>query len=308
MDVIDTTDRDEAARALAQSFPGLEVREDPDRRPFRFRYSRAQEGIFTRTRMRVHGVVETPGIYPDHVAIGRRRRGHVEVRYGSDRLDTGQPYLRPPGSSTARFENSDVELLIVERRALEVHALRCLQGSGRVLVMPRPGRAAPISRPAARLWIAAVEALTTRTSAEGEAIRHALSQEVVIGALLSTFPLTEERARPGGDGVQPRIIRRATDFIDANLGQPLTVGAIAQAAGVPLRTLEAGFRRHLDTTPRRHLHRSRLAAAHQELSVSSPAETTVAAVARRWGFTHLSRFAAAYRAEYGENPSDTLRR
>lgn len=41
---------------------------------------------------------------------------------------------------------------------------------------------------------------------------------------------------------------------------------------------------------------------------SSPTETTVAAIARRWGFAHLSRFAQRYHAEFGEQPSETLRR
>jgi AraC-like DNA-binding protein len=34
---------------------------------------------------------------------------------------------------------------------------------------------------------------------------------------------------------------------------------------------------------------------------------SVAEVAARWGFSHLGRFAAAYRKRYGESPSHTLR-
>jgi AraC-like DNA-binding protein len=35
--------------------------------------------------------------------------------------------------------------------------------------------------------------------------------------------------------------------------------------------------------------------------------TTIAAVAARWGYARAGRFAAAYRKEYGETPSQTLR-
>jgi len=36
--------------------------------------------------------------------------------------------------------------------------------------------------------------------------------------------------------------------------------------------------------------------------------TTVTAAAMRWGFSHLGRFAAEYRARFKESPSETLRR
>ena len=47
----------------------------------------------------------------------------------------------------------------------------------------------------------------------------------------------------------------------------------------------------------------RLGLAEYERIVGSVA--TVAAVARRWGFSHPSRFAAAYRETYGVAPSVT---
>lgn len=53
-----------------------------------------------------------------------------------------------------------------------------------------------------------------------------------------------------------------------------------------------------------HLRGVRLARAHEDLGSG---EWTVAEVANRWGFGHLSRFAAAYRNEYGVSPSTTLR-
>ncbi|MFP5477787.1 MAG: helix-turn-helix domain-containing protein, partial [Gammaproteobacteria bacterium] len=36
--------------------------------------------------------------------------------------------------------------------------------------------------------------------------------------------------------------------------------------------------------------------------------THVAGVALRWGFGHLGRFSADYRARFGEYPSETVRR
>jgi len=50
-----------------------------------------------------------------------------------------------------------------------------------------------------------------------------------------------------------------------------------------------------------------MARANEALRRSDPARVTVSAVAHRWGFAHLGRFASAYRARFGESPSVTLR-
>jgi len=57
-----------------------------------------------------------------------------------------------------------------------------------------------------------------------------------------------------------------------------------------------------------YLREVRLRRAHDELLASPPSSTTVSAVASRWGIVHLGRFAAAYRAAFGESPSQTLAR
>jgi AraC-like DNA-binding protein len=46
---------------------------------------------------------------------------------------------------------------------------------------------------------------------------------------------------------------------------------------------------------------------HEELATAPPGTVTVTQVAIRWGFAHLGRFAAAYRAVFAERPSDTMR-
>jgi AraC-like DNA-binding protein len=47
--------------------------------------------------------------------------------------------------------------------------------------------------------------------------------------------------------------------------------------------------------------------AHLDLQHAQPGDTSVAALAARWGFTHLGRFAVEYRRRYGHSPSQTLR-
>ncbi|MFI6743871.1 AraC family transcriptional regulator [Nonomuraea sp. NPDC050451] len=104
-------------------------------------------------------------------------------------------------------------------------------------------------------------------------------------------------------------IRRARHFCEEHAAEPITLSDIATAARVNVRTLQSGFREHLQTTPMAYLRNVRLARAHAELLhiAATGSQTTVTEVALRWGFTHLSRFASFYRQTYGHAPSVTRR-
>jgi transcriptional regulator GlxA family with amidase domain len=67
------------------------------------------------------------------------------------------------------------------------------------------------------------------------------------------------------------------------------------------------FRKHRDCTPLEYLRRVRLHHAHLELRTVDPSVTTVAEIARKWGFGHAGRFAAFHRECYGASPYRTLR-
>ena len=50
----------------------------------------------------------------------------------------------------------------------------------------------------------------------------------------------------------------------------------------------------------------RLPYAQSSSTVGRRAHTTVAAMAHRWGFTHLGRFAAAHKMKFGNTPAQAL--
>jgi AraC-like DNA-binding protein len=105
----------------------------------------------------------------------------------------------------------------------------------------------------------------------------------------------------------PRAIRRAVDAIHSEPERAFCVADLALIAGMSVRSLQEGFRRHVGMSPMAYLQQIRLERAHDSLLVEHPQRVTVAAIAHRWGFTHLGRFARAYRCRYGVSPSDTLR-
>jgi transcriptional regulator GlxA family with amidase domain len=152
---------------------------------------------------------------------------------------------------------------------------------------------------------------TLATSERDESIRStkatALLSEAALRLIFENFShrLSNRLDRRLYDAM-PRHVRAAIDFIHANLHQALTVIDIAEAAGVSVRSLQAGFQRFRDTTPVAYLRDIRLEAVHTELSLLEN-RLPVSEVALKWGFTQMGRFAAQHRAVYGCHPSETAR-
>jgi transcriptional regulator GlxA family with amidase domain len=109
-------------------------------------------------------------------------------------------------------------------------------------------------------------------------------------------------------GADVDVLRRAVRFVDLTADRPIGITDIAAASGVGPRALQLAFRRYAGTTPWSYVRSVRLHRAHRDLQAADPGRDTVLAIALRWGFTNRSRFAAEYRAAYGETPAVTLRR
>lgn len=106
-----------------------------------------------------------------------------------------------------------------------------------------------------------------------------------------------------------RVVDRVVELVESSTDAAFTVADLAAYAGISERSLHAAFRRQLGVAPMAYVRRRRLDRAHDELLTLEPNGTaTVTEVALRHGFTHGGRFAAAYRARFGEPPSQTLRR
>ncbi|MEU8776856.1 helix-turn-helix transcriptional regulator [Streptomyces sp. NPDC048606] len=128
---------------------------------------------------------------------------------------------------------------------------------------------------------------------------------VVLSALPNTTLGDDPRRTDSRDATNDTL-RRAMAFVEANAHRDIGLAQIAAAVPVTPRAVQYAFARHADTTPLGYLRQVRLARAHEELRRAG-AGTTVAGIARRWGFAHQGRFADAYRRRYGLSPSATLR-
>ncbi|MCW2690580.1 MAG: AraC family transcriptional regulator [Mycobacterium sp.] len=135
------------------------------------------------------------------------------------------------------------------------------------------------------------------------------TSRLLAAVTLSTFPnraVADPTPHDRNDH-HPVLLRRAMEFVEANVTQDIGIVDIADSLRVTPRAVQRMFRRHLDTTPLQYLRQVRLHYAHQDLVVAEPGQETVAAIAAHWGFTHTGRFAVLYRQSYGRSPHTTLR-
>jgi AraC-like DNA-binding protein len=133
-------------------------------------------------------------------------------------------------------------------------------------------------------------------------------EQFVITELLLSQPHNYSAAIYGTvPSVAPRDVKRATDYMEANLRSPVTLNDIVRAAGIPGRTLFKHFENFRGVSPMAFLRAARFEKAREALLHGEPTRK-IADVAMAWGFTNMGRFSVEYRKRFGECPSETLKR
>lgn len=107
--------------------------------------------------------------------------------------------------------------------------------------------------------------------------------------------------------IAPALVRKAEEYLEARVTEPVTIADLLKQVECSRATLFSAFRSYRDCTPMQFLAELRLKSAHEALQSQSPGNT-VSSIAHACGFSHLGRFAAAYRKRFGEIPQETLRR
>lgn len=131
-------------------------------------------------------------------------------------------------------------------------------------------------------------------------------EDCILSALLMSHPHNYSDALRRLDRpIAPRAVKRAIDYMEAHLDEPVTLADVIRASGAPGRTLFKHFKEYRGVSPMCYLRRARFQRVHDELRRSEPG-TSVANVAARWGFEHMGRFAVEYRKRFGESPSQSL--
>ena len=126
-------------------------------------------------------------------------------------------------------------------------------------------------------------------------------------ALLLEF-LSEQDAFDTRDPLPFRrcALRMTMGWIEETDELPLTVMDLCKKTGFSAPTLYRAFMEEFGIGPKHYLHIMRLSRVRHDLN-SERDDLSITDVANRWGFWHMGKLAADYKAQFGELPSETRR-
>ena len=136
------------------------------------------------------------------------------------------------------------------------------------------------------------------------ALSHSLIDALLTALLTRLLHSGQRGMEPAPHRLTPGYLRRAEEYMVMNLAEPVTMTAVAERAGVSVRTLQSAFQEYRKCSPMSFLQERRLQEARRRLLTATP-DRAVATIARETGFQHLGRFSARYRERFGESPSAT---
>jgi AraC-like DNA-binding protein len=242
--------------------------------------------------------------------------GSARIRAGVGELDVAPnraaSLLSPTIPTRMMWRDCAQAILLLDRRMVEQRAA-ALSGraTGTVEFDPVIDLEAPSGR-TLQAGLAGLMTLAERLGPSGRLSPVAMAdwRELLLDHLLNRqrHGLSDAIETFSGQAERlPRALRAARDHLADNAGEPLDLEALACAAGIGIRALQLGFRRHFGVSISQMLLGLRLAGLHARLAQAAP-DTSITDIAFDLGFTHLGRMAGAYREKFGETPSATLRR
>jgi AraC-like DNA-binding protein len=252
-------------------------------------------------------MVQMPIAGRNELSLGGERRNRLSL---NKRLFS----VIGPERSLEQRRSPDCEMVLVRFNAVDLakslaahigEAIPAseLAGLEFAVEMPVPGLTSSA-------WLRLTSYVLGELDKENSILRSPLAAAQAGQLLMSTLLLQQPHShsnllRGPADQASPRFIGEAEDYLHTNAERPITADDLARHLDISTRSVYAGFRRHLDTTPMQRLKDIRLDRAREDLLAGKGASVTT--IAMTWGFTHLGNFSNDYRSRFGELPSQTLR-
>jgi AraC-like DNA-binding protein len=133
-------------------------------------------------------------------------------------------------------------------------------------------------------------------------------EQALVHAMITCVADSGSELPSSADRLHRTVILRLENAFQANSQRPLYLAELCAAAHVSERTLRSCCQEHLGMSPTRYLWLRRMHLARRALLMADPTMTTVTDIATNHGFWEFGHFSVAYRSQFGESPSASLRR
>lgn len=263
-------------------------------------------------RTRLRGVLHQHGTTPVGLftfAISVQQR--IDLRWRHHDIGRDEILVHHPSSELESTSKTDFEMLLV---SVPESVLECAFERAGVTIARHRLADLEIARSARapiqelRLWIAASLDSAFENPSLLEKFDQGGQNAAVVGDLLARClmpSLTTDSPRRSTR--RRRLVENAVHLARRNAGEIASVEDLCRISGASKRTLRRGFQERFGTTPKAYLQAQRLIGARRQLRATDPS-TSISDIANELGFWHLGQFAADYRRQFGELPSQTVRR
>jgi len=158
-----------------------------------------------------------------------------------------------------------------------------------------------------RLWSALQATQVNPALIHGEPSAR-LFQDALLCELLEAMSVGMQSTDIKSAASRRKLVQKACDLVFSKPDAPISILELCTQVGASRRKLQYCFQDALGMGPQRYLRVARLNAVRRELRHAQESGLGVRDIAARWGFWHFSNFAADYKRQFGELPSDTLKR
>jgi AraC-like DNA-binding protein len=314
--LMETTDIDEATELLRHVFCPLDIA-PCGKDALRIRVKAEQLPLISVGYLNMGGeavlrAADMPG-YQIAVVVSGHSLTKWPDRHAATVIAPGSAAVLMPGTDVEHIWSHDCAQLGIKITPAEI--MRELE-----MLIDRPvhrpvefARRLDLTTKASRSWLSLVGVLAREAGQDDGLLRHRLAvanlQHLLVEGLLLTQPHNYTDALNGdGRPASQAVVKQAIDLMRGHPETVWTTAEVARATGVSVRALQKAFAKAGEPPPMTYLRQLRLHRVRTELTNASQTRSPVAvtAVASRWGFVHLGRFAQQYRQLFGEAPSQTL--
>ncbi len=260
-------------------------------------------------RPRLQGVLHQHGSAPAGLrTFAIATDGNITLQWRGHEVGENCILLFPPSGELESISNPDFDMLLVSVTEDSLEAARHRLGipgseEGMAGVEISFGQESTLA--ALRRWILGTLAAVIQDPAILRNPQQIERAEIEVSDLIVRALVTGRIDHEHHRSIRRRrLVEQAVRLARDNAQHIQSVADLSQESGASIRTLRRGFQERFGVSPKAYLLAQRLIGARRALR-SATQQALVTDVANNWGFWHMGQFAADYRRQFGELPSET---